>query len=104
MYAIIETGGKQYRVAANDTIKVEKLDAKVGDKIDLAKVLLVADGDNVQVGKPTVNGAKVKATVVYQGRGTRTRVAKYKKRSGEYLRKGHRQAITSLKIETVSLG
>jgi large subunit ribosomal protein L21 len=104
MYAIIETGGKQYRVAANDTIKVEKLDAKVGDKLSLDKVLLVADGDNVQVGKPTVSGASVKATVVHQGRGTRTRVAKYKKRSGEYLRHGHRQSITSLKIETVSLG
>jgi large subunit ribosomal protein L21 len=104
MYAIIETGGKQYRVAANDTIKVEKLDAKVGDKLSLDKVLLIADGDNVQVGKPTVSGASVKATVLAQVRGTRTRVAKYKKRSGEYLRKGHRQAITSLKIETVSLG
>lgn len=104
MYAIIQTGGKQYRVAANDTVKVEKLDAEVGAKLSLDKVLLVADGDTVTVGKPTVAGASVKATVLAQVRGTRTRVAKYKKRSGEYLRKGHRQAITSLKIETISLG
>ncbi len=104
MYAIIETGGKQYRVSANDTINVEKLDGKAGDKLTLDRVLLVADGDNLQVGKPTVAGAKVQATLLSQQRGSRTRVVKYKKRSGEYLRKGHRQALTSLKIETISLG
>lgn len=104
MYAIIETGGKQYRVSANDKINVEKLDGKAGDTLTLEKVLLVADGDNVQVGKPTVSGAKVQATLLSQLSGSRTRVVKYKKRSGEYLRKGHRQALTSLKIETISLG
>lgn len=104
MYAIIETGGKQYRVAANDKINVEKLDAKAGDKLTLEKVLLVADGDNLQVGKPTVAGAKVQVTVLAQDRGSRVRVVKYKKRKGEFLRRGHRQALTSLKIETISLG
>lgn len=103
MYAIIETGGKQYRVAANDKIKVEKLAGKAGDSLTLDKVLLVADGDNVQVGKPTVSGAKVKATLLAQELGTHQRVVKYKKRSGQYLRKGHRQEITALKIESITL-
>lgn len=103
MYAIIETGGKQYRVAANDTIKVEKLAGKAGDTLSLDKVLLVADGDAVQVGKPTVAGASVKATLLGQLKGSRTRVVKYKKRTGEHLRKGHRQELTSLKIESISL-
>ena len=70
----------------------------------MEKGLLVADGDNVQVGKPTVSGAKVQATLLGQMSGSRTRVVKYKKRKGEFLRKGHRQALTSLKIETISLG
>jgi len=104
MYAIIETGGKQFRVAANDKINVEKLAAKAGDKLTLDKVLLLADGDNVTVGKPTVSGAKVQATVLAQVRGTRTRVEKYKKRTGQYHRRGHRQSLTTLKIETISLG
>jgi large subunit ribosomal protein L21 len=103
MYAIIETGGKQFRVAANDTITVEKLDAKTGDKLSIDKVLLVADGDAVTVGKPTVGGAKVQATVVSQKRGTRVRAEKFKRRTGEYHRHGHRQYLTTLKIETISL-
>ena len=104
MYAIIETGGKQYRVAANETITVEKLEAKAGDKLSIAKVLLLADGDDVTVGQPTVSGAKVEVTVLDQKRGTRVRAEKYKKRTGEYLRKGHRQALTTLKIESISRG
>lgn len=104
MYAIVETGGKQYRVAANDKITVEKLAGKAGDSLSLDKVLLVADGDSVTVGKPTVAGAKVKATLLGQLRGTQTRVVKYKKRSGQYNRKGHRQALSALKIESISLG
>ena len=104
MYAIIETGGKQFRVSANDKINVEKLQAKTGDTLTIDKVLLIADGDSVTVGKPTVAGAKVKATVIAQLRGTRTRVEKYKKRTGEYNRQGHRQSITALKIETISVG
>ncbi len=103
MYAIIETGGKQFRVAAQDTINVEKLDAKAGDKLALDKVLLVADGDKVTVGKPVVSGAKVQATVVAQSRGTRVRAEKFKRRTGQYHRHGHRQYITTLKIETISL-
>ena len=104
MYAIIETGGKQFRVTANDKINVEKLAGKAGEKLTLEKVLLVADGDAVTVGKPTVAGAKVQATVVAQTRGSRTRVVKYKKRTGEHNRQGHRQSLTTLKIDTISLG
>lgn len=103
MYAIIETGGKQFRVAANDTINVEKLDAKAGDSLTLDKILLVADGDKVTVGKPVVAGAAVKATVLAQRRGTRVRAEKFKRRTGEYHRHGHRQYLTTLKIEAISL-
>jgi len=103
MYAIIETGGKQFRVAANDTINVEKLDAKTGESLSLSKVLLVADGDKVTVGKPVVAGASVQATVVFQKRGTRVRAEKFKRRTGEYHRRGHRQYMTTLKIGTISL-
>jgi large subunit ribosomal protein L21 len=103
MYAIIETGGKQFRVAANDTINVEQIEAKAGDKLTLEKVLLVADGDAVTVGKPTVSGAKVAATVLSQRRGTRVRAEKFKRRTGEYHRHGHRQYLTTLKIEGISL-
>ncbi len=103
MYAIIETGGKQFRVAAQDTINVEKLDAKAGDSLSLDKVLLVADGDSVTVGKPLVAGAKVQATVVAQRRGSRVRSEKFKRRTGEYHRHGHRQYLTTLKIESISL-
>ena len=104
MYAIIETGGKQVRVAANETITVEKLDAKAGDKLSIDKVLLLADGDDVTVGQPTVSGAKVQVLVLEQKRGSRVRAEKYKKRTGEYIRKGHRQALTTLKIESISRG
>lgn len=103
MYAIIATGGKQFRVAAQDTINVERLDGKAGDKLTLDKVLLVADGDKVTLGKPTVAGAKVQATVVAQKRGTRVRAEKFKRRTGQYHRRGHRQAITTLKIESIAL-
>lgn len=104
MYAIIETGGKQFRVAANDIINVERLAAENGAKLSMDKVLLLADGDDVTVGKPTVAGAKVEATVVAQKRGSRVRAEKYKKRTGEYLRKGHRQSLTTLKIESITKG
>jgi large subunit ribosomal protein L21 len=103
MYAIVETGGKQYRVAPNDKITVEKLPGKAGDSLSLDRVLLVADGDKISIGKPTVPGAAVKATLLAQRRGTQTRVVKYKKRTGEHNRKGHRQQLSILRIEGISL-
>jgi large subunit ribosomal protein L21 len=104
MYAIIKTGGKQFRVAANDILHVEKLAGKAGDVLTLDQVLLIADGDNVQAGKPTVTGAKVTAKVIAQRRGTHVHISKFKRRGGYYNRMGHRQALTTLKIETIALG
>ena len=88
---------KEVHAAANEP------DAKAGDKLSLGKVLLVADGDKVTVGKPTVAGAAVEATVLAQRRGTRVRAEKFKRRTGQYHRQGHRQYMTTLKIEAISL-
>jgi large subunit ribosomal protein L21 len=104
MYAIIKTGGKQFRVAANDIVHVDKLAGKKGESITLDQVLLVADGDNVQAGKPTVTGASVKATVLAQSRGAHVFISKFKRRGGYFNRMGHRQALTTLKIEKIALG
>ena len=104
MYAIIETGGKQYRVAANDILTVEKLQAKAGESVTLGRVLLVADGDNVKAGRPVVEGAEVKAKVLAQDKAVRVRAEKFKRRTGQYHRVGHRQHITTVKIENIALG
>ena len=103
MYAVIETGGKQYRVAENDRLTVEKIDAKAGSTIELAKVLLVADGDKITMGKPTVSGAKVTAKVLSQQRGKKLRIAKFIRRGGYFNRMGHRQDLTTLAIEKISI-
>ena len=104
MYAIIQTGGKQFRVAANDILHVEKLVGKTGDTLTLDQVLLIADGDKIQAGKPTVTGAKVTAKVLAQRRGAHVTTSKFKRRGGYFNRMGHRQALTTLKIETIALG
>jgi len=98
MYAVIKSGGKQYKVAAGDRIRVEKLEAKAGDKIDIIDVLLVADGENVTVGKPLVPGAIVSAEVKEQGRGDKIRVIKFRRRKNYRRQIGHRQAYTELAI------
>lgn len=98
MYAVIKSGGKQYRVAEGDTIKVEKIEASEGDKITLDDVLLVADGDDVKVGTPRVEGASVTATVKSQGRGPKIRIIKMKRRKHYRRQAGHRQAYTELAI------
>ena len=84
MYAIVRTGGKQYQVAAGDTLRVEKLKGEIGDTVELADVLLVADGDNVRVGTPAVEGAKVVAKIVDQGKAKKVLVFKKKKRKDKY--------------------
>ncbi len=101
MYAVVETGGKQYRVTVGQTIEVEKLPFAVGEKVELDKVLLVADGDEVKVGQPTVKGAKVLATVVEHGKGKKIIVFKYKPKERYRRKKGHRQAYTRLRIEKI---
>lgn len=98
MYAVVETGGKQYRVAVGDVIRVEKLEAPAGAAVNLDKVLLVADGDNVRVGAPNVADASVTATIKGHGRGDKIRVFKFRRR--KHFRKtiGHRQYYTEIEI------
>ena len=99
MYAVVETGGKQYKVQANDVITVERLDAKVGDKITLP-ALLVVDGKKVTTGNP-VAGAEVVAEVLSHGKGDKVVVFKYKAKKNERKKQGHRQPYTELKIVSV---
>jgi large subunit ribosomal protein L21 len=102
MYAIVKTGGKQYQVAAGEQVRVEKLAGNVGDTVELDEVLLIADGDHVQVGQPVVAGATVVATIAEQGKDKKIRVFKKKRRKGYRLTKGHRQAYTALKIAEIN--
>ena len=101
MYAIIATGGKQYKVSEGDVIRVEKLDVDAGQNYEFDRVLAVNDGE-LTVGNPTVAGAKVTATVQKQGRGKKVIVYKYKRKSGYHKKNGHRQAYTELKIDAIA--
>ena len=96
MYAIIKTGGKQYRVAAGDTIKVETLNAEVGSQVTLSEVLAVSDGNELKVGAPFVEGASVTATVVSHGRHDKVRIFKMRRRKHSIKSAGHRQNYTEL--------
>jgi len=102
MYAIIRTGGKQYQVEAGDTLRVEKLQGEVGDTVELADVLLLVDGETVKIGQPVVDGAKVVAKIVEQGRHKKVIIFKKKRRKGYQVKNGHRQMYTALNIETIS--
>ena len=101
MYAIIETGGKQYVVEAGDKIKVEKLDVKEGDKVTFDKVLFVS-GDDPKVGAPFVDGAKVEAKVLAQGKAKKVVVYKYKSKKNERKKNGHRQPYTLVEISGIN--
>ena len=101
MYAVIETGGKQYRVQEGDIVFVEKIDNEEGEKIDLSKVLLVSKEDDLIVGKPYVEGAKVEATVLEQGKAKKIIIFKYKAKKNYRKKQGHRQPYTKLKIEKI---
>lgn len=103
MYAIIRTGGKQYQVAAGDQLRVEKLAGEVGDTVEIDDVLLVADGDDVKIGQPVVDGAKVSAQIVEQGKDKKIIVFKKKRRKGYKVKKGHRQPYTALEIKDISV-
>ena len=98
MHAIIETGGKQYKVAEGDTLFIEKLPAEAGDAVTFRKVLAVIDGDKLTVGTPVVEGAKVDASVVKNGRGKKVIVFKYKPKKGYRRKQGHRQPYTKVTI------
>jgi large subunit ribosomal protein L21 len=102
MYAVIKTGGKQYKVQEGDTIRVEKLEGSEGDNIKLDTVLMLTDGDKVTVGTPLVDGASVSATVKAQGRGKKISVIKFKRRKNYRKQAGHRQAYTELAITGIS--
>jgi len=100
-YAIVEDGGKQYKAVEGATIEVDRFPAEEGDSIDLERVLLVADGEEVKVGTPFVAGAKVQATVVSQVKGPKVVIFKYKPKERYRLKKGHRQQYTRLLIDTI---
>ena len=102
MYAIIKTGGKQYRVAAGDKIKVETIEAEVGVQVTLTEVLAVSNGTELTVGAPVVEGASVTATVVSHGRHDKVRIFKMRRRKHSIKSAGHRQNYTELKIETIA--
>ena len=102
MYAVIKTGGKQYRVQPGETVQVEKLEVEVGASVEFNEVLLVADGENVRLGTPHVAGVKVVADVVDQGRDAKILVYKYRRRKAWHRKQGHRQPFTALKVTEIS--
>ena len=102
MYAVIKTGGKQYRVSSGEKIKVEQLPADIGSQITLDQVLMVADGDKVSIGAPLVAGATVQATVVAHGRGDKVHIFKMRRRKHYRKSGGHRQNYTEIEIGKIS--
>jgi large subunit ribosomal protein L21 len=102
MYAVIETGGKQYRVAEGDKLRVEKLDVETGASVDLDKVLMIADGDSIKLGKPFIDGTKVTAEVAGHGRGDKVKIIKFRRRKHHMKHQGHRQWFTELKITGIA--
>ena len=103
MYAIIETGGKQYKVTEGDTLFIEKLPVEAGDTVTFDKVLAVLDGENTTFGTPVVEGASVEATVVKNGKGKKIRIFKYNAKKGYRKRQGHRQPYTKVTIGKISV-
>ena len=101
MYAVIKTGGKQYKVAPGEKLKVESLTADVGAEVVLDQVLMVGEGEAVRVGAPTLAGASVKATVVSHGRGDKVTIFKMRRRKHYQKHQGHRQNYTELKIDSI---
>jgi large subunit ribosomal protein L21 len=102
MYAVIKSGGRQYRVEEGATIRVDRLDGEKGQTIDLTDVLLVADGENVKVGAPTVAGAKVTAEILGEVLGPKLLIFKFRRRKAYRKKTGHRQPFTALKITGIS--
>ena len=101
MYAVIATGGKQYKVAEGDVIKVEKLGVAAGETVSFDQVLVVNDG-SIKVGNPTISGASVSASVVVEGKNRKVIVYRYKRKTGYHKKNGHRQAYTKVKIEKIN--
>jgi large subunit ribosomal protein L21 len=101
MYAVIETGGKQYRVAEGETLRVEKLDGPAGGKLSFEPLLFADDGGNVRIGRPRVSGIKVDAEIVEHGRASKITIFKYKRRKMYRRKSGHRQPYTALRITSI---
>jgi large subunit ribosomal protein L21 len=102
MYAVIVTGGKQYRVSEGDTLKVEKLVAEAGSNVEFDQVLMAGEGDSVKVGAPYLDGSKVTAEVVEHGRGKKVEIIKFRRRKHSRKRQGHRQDYTQVRITGIS--
>ena len=102
MYAVIKTGGKQYRVAAGEKLKIEQIPADVGAEITLDQVLMVGDGESVKIGAPLVQGASVRATVLAQGRHDKVKIFKMRRRKHYQKHQGHRQNFTEIQISGIS--
>ncbi|MBS4098768.1 MAG: 50S ribosomal protein L21 [Sulfuricella sp.] len=102
MYAVIKTGGKQYRVIPGEKLKIEQIPADIGSEIVIDQVLMVSDGDALKVGAPLVAGATVKATVIAHGRGEKVKIFKMRRRKHYRKTQGHRQNFTEIRIETIA--
>ncbi len=102
MYAVVKTGGKQYRVSAGQKLKVEQIPAEVGAEVTLDQVLMVGEGESVKIGAPLVAGASVKAVVVSHGRHDKVKIFKMRRRKHYQKRQGHRQNYTELRIEAIA--
>ncbi len=102
MYAVIKTGGKQYRVAAGEKLKIEQIPAEVGAEITLDQILMVGEGESVKIGAPLVSGASVKATVLSQGRHDKVKIFKMRRRKHYQKHQGHRQNYTEIRIDGIS--
>ena len=103
MYAVVKTGGKQYKVSEGDLLKVEKIDGERGDVIELNEVLMVADGDKIEIGTPILPGACVSCQIVKHGKAKKIIVFKSKRRKGYRKKQGHRQIYTNLKINEIRI-
>lgn len=101
MYAVIKTGGKQYRVSANDVLDIERLDGEAGAKIEFSDVLMVGEGESVKVGAPLVDGAKVTGEIVEQTRGQKIIIFKKRRRKNSRRKNGHRQDLTKVRITDI---
>ncbi len=102
MYAVVKTGGKQYRVAQGEYLKVEKLEGNEGDTIELNDVLMIADGDNLKIGTPMIDGGKVTATIKSHGRGKKVEIMKFRRRKHHQKKTGHRQYYTEIEITGIN--
>ena len=101
MYAVVATGGKQYKVSEGDILRVEKLAGDVGETVSLDQVLMVSDGEDVRIGRPLVENAAVNASIVEQGKAKKILVFKYKRRKRYRKKQGHRQSFTAIKIDNI---